>query len=220
MEPTFLRSKKSLVMAWFHQFEALFSCKKIVCFSFDWRHQSHDLNAVSHDLNAIFERVTSLKCNVDVATFMKTAVSAKQVIPRIVLHLPYILRSSVHPRYAQTLLLSHSLILHTFLMPYFEVAFRGLKSSVCILSSLNEWRSLKALSLRQDCKWHSVAAYQRISCDEKKSVVKSFSSSWFVIHIAPKNSTTYSEIFPWFENIFLNQENVTKLFSEEENSSH
>ena len=57
-----------------HKLEAMFSCKNIVCFSFDWRHQSHDLNAVSHDLNAIFERVIWSKCNVDVATFMKTAV--------------------------------------------------------------------------------------------------------------------------------------------------
>ena len=52
----------------------LFSCKKIDCFSSEWQHQSHDFNAVSHDLNAIFERVTWSKCNVEVATFMKTAV--------------------------------------------------------------------------------------------------------------------------------------------------
>ena len=71
---TLLHSKKSFAALWFHQFEVLFSCKKIVCLSFDWRHQSPDLNAVPHDLNAIFERVTWSKCNVDVATFMKTAV--------------------------------------------------------------------------------------------------------------------------------------------------
>ena len=71
---TLLRSKTSLAMSWFHQFEALFSCEKMDCFSFDWCQQSYELNAVSHDLNATFERVTCPKCSVDVATFMKTAV--------------------------------------------------------------------------------------------------------------------------------------------------
>ena len=74
---TLLRSKNSLALSWFHEleylFEAIFFHEKIHCFSFDWRHQSHEPNAVSYDLKAIFERATRGKCNVDVVTFSKMA---------------------------------------------------------------------------------------------------------------------------------------------------